>query len=130
MTTTNDSPAVQYLLNSVFSLSQHEKEIQQITGERALADGFIRKGNQRDRKGEALYFALRDKSPITDWKAHYEPKDQGPLKDRKWANGIKEDKITAALFHQRESADDHIQPDEKIFDLQIHWEECRMVKLN
>ena len=45
MTTTNDFPAVQYLLNSVFSLSQHEKEIQQITGERFNLFDIVRIGH-------------------------------------------------------------------------------------
>lgn len=45
MTTTNDSPALQHLLNSVFSLSQHEKEIQQITGERFNIFDIVRIGH-------------------------------------------------------------------------------------
>lgn len=100
------------------------------SGVAALNDGFIQKEPPRVRKGEVLYFALRDGSPITDWKDHYESKEIGSLHRPNWADKITEKTIKETLKFQRESNDEHIQPDEQIFDLVIHWEECRRVKLD
>lgn len=100
------------------------------SGTRALEDGFIALNQPRERKGEALYFTLRDGSPITKWKAHYESKEIGSLHRPAWADEITERTISNTLKFQRESEDEHIQPDEQIFDLIIHWEERRRVKLD
>ena len=100
------------------------------SGNAALNDGFIRKGSPRERKGEALYFSLRDGSPITDWKDHYESKEIGSLARPQWAEEISDKCISKALHFQRIDDTDHIQPTEQIFDLTIDWEECRRVKLD
>jgi hypothetical protein len=100
------------------------------SGLAALNDGFIRNGQPRKRTGEALYFTLRDGSPITHWKAHYEPKETGRLNPPNWADRITEKTIKEALKFQRESEDEHIHENEQIFNLEIHWEESRRVKLD
>ena len=100
------------------------------SGTAALSDGFIRRTPARARTGEALYFSLRDGSPIKGWKAHYEPKEISTLHRPDWADKISEKTIEETLKSQCESQDDHIQPDEHIFDPVIHWEECRRVKLD
>jgi len=99
-------------------------------GKKALEDGFVRIGEPRRREGEALYFIIRDGSPVGNWKASYESKDRGPLDRPKWANKVTEACIAKALKEQRESGDEHIEPDEQIYDLEIHWEDSREVKLD
>lgn len=99
-------------------------------GRIALEDGFIRTSDARKRRGEALYFIIRDGSPVTNWKSEYESKEVGPLHRPEWANKLTEATIARALKEQRESLDDHIEPDEQIFDLEIHWKESRRVKLD
>jgi hypothetical protein len=96
----------------------------------AINGGAIQIEAPRKRSGEALYFTLRDGSPITVWKSHYEPKGIGKLDRPKWAEAITENLIIKALGFQRESGDEHIQPDEQLLDLEIHWDESRRVKLD
>lgn len=99
-------------------------------GRTALEDGFIRTGEARRRKGEALYFIIRDGSPVTRWSSEYASKEVGPLHRPEWANKLTEATIAKALKEQRVSPDEHIEPDEQVFDLEIHWEESRRVKLD
>jgi len=99
-------------------------------GAAALNNGFIQIEAPRKRSGEALYFTLRDGSPITDWKAHYESKEIGKLDRPKWAGSIADKLVIKALECQRDSADERIEPDEQLLDLRIHWNESRRVKLD
>lgn len=99
-------------------------------GEQALDDGFIRVGSVRERTDEVLYFIERDGSPLINWKSHYKPKQAGAFKYPTWARKVTSTSIAKALENQRESSNDHIDPEEEVFDLEIHWDECRRVKLD
>lgn len=100
-----------------------------VEGAQALEDGFIRIGETRCRNKEVVYFRLDDGEPIK-WKETFEAKNLSALLRPKWAAKLNECLIRDALEVQRESPDERIGAGEKIFDLEIHWEESSRVKLD
>ncbi|WP_162027793.1 MULTISPECIES: hypothetical protein [unclassified Lentimonas] len=126
-TLSKERSIVQMLMRGTRVDYEHAKLTGQ--GEEALRDGFIRVERERRRTAEVLYFIIRDGKPVA-WKNHFESKDLGSLEHPKWANKVNAATISKALKEQRESDDEHIEPDEQVFDLEIHWEESRKVKLD
>ncbi len=98
-------------------------------GDQALEDGFIRIGETRCRNKEVVYFRLDDGEPIK-WKETFKAKTLSALLRPKWADHLNDGIIRSALENQRESSDERIELDEKIFDLEIYWEESSRVKLD
>ncbi len=100
-----------------------------VEGDQALEDGFIRIGETRCRRKEVLYFRFNNGEPI-NWRKDFEAKNRSKLIPPNWANHLNEGLIRDALEVQRESPDERIGAGEKIFDLEIHWEESSRVKLD
>lgn len=98
-------------------------------GEQSLEDGFIRIGEPRCRTQEVVYFRLDNGEPI-NWKKDFEAKNHSKIIPPKWADKLNEDLIRKALEQQRESTDERIGIDEKMFDLEIHWTASSRVKLD
>jgi hypothetical protein len=99
------------------------------SGEAALVDGFVRNEFPRQRHRERLYFRLNNGEPFR-WRHDLEPKNHARLFKPDWAAQVTEQVIRETLAEQRQSSDEHVQPDEKIYDLEIHWDESSKVKLD
>jgi hypothetical protein len=110
--------------HSDFAVSEISDE-----GDQALKDGFIRIGEPRCRNNEVLYFRLNNGDPI-NWKKDFKAKNHSELFSPKWGNHLNEQLIRTTLEMQRESPQEHIQEDEKIFDLEIHWKDSSRVILD
>lgn len=98
-------------------------------GEAVLLDGFISNEPPRLRQREKLYFRLNN-GEVFRWRHDLEPKNHQRLSRPCWADQVTEDLIRKTLAEQRQSRDEHVQPNERIHDLEVHWDESSRVKLD